>query len=207
MDKNEDWKKELEKTLVVLKPDAVKRGLVGRIIQRFERVGLKMVACKMVVPKNEMIKINYPDPQKDRDWVISMGQKTLKTYGEYQRDVVAELGTANPYELGMKIYQKLIEYWTSGPVIVMVWQGHQAVKIVRDLAGPTAPTQAPPGTIRGDFSFESQILANVQGRVVVRNLIHVSSDLKEAEREMKNWFGSEAQFEDYEKVDYGPMFY
>jgi nucleoside-diphosphate kinase len=207
MDKNEAWKKELERTLVVLKPDAVKRGLVGRIIQRFERVGLKLVGCKMVQPTQEAAKINYPDPQKDQDWVRGMGEKTLKTYGEYQRDVVAELGTADPYELGLKVYEKLIEYWTSGPVVIMVWQGHQAVKIVRDLAGPTTPTQAPPGTIRGDFSFDSQILANVQGRVVMRNLIHVSSDLKEAEREMKNWFGSEAQFEDYERVDYAPMFY
>jgi nucleoside-diphosphate kinase len=206
MDKSEAWKKELEKTLVVLKPDAVKRGLVGQIIQRFERIGLKMVACKMIQPTPEQTKVNYPDPQKDKDWVKKMGEKTLKTYGEYQRDVVAELGTADPYELGMKVFQKLIEYWTSGPVIVMVWEGHQAVRKVRELAGSTTPTQASPGTIRGDYSFDSQILANVQGRVVVRNLIHISEDVAEAEREIENWFGKKAHFESYERIDYAPMF-
>lgn len=202
----EDWKKELEKTLMVIKPDGVKRGLVGRIIERFERVGLKMVACKMVVPTESVVKINYPDPKKNRDWVVGMGNKTLKTYGEYQRDVVEELGTADPYKLGLKIHEKLIEYWTSGPIIAMAWQGHQAVKKARDLAGPTTPTQAPPGTIRGDFSFESQILANVQGRVVVRNLIHISGNVEEAKQEIKNWFGDKTHFEEYRRIDYGPMF-
>jgi nucleoside-diphosphate kinase len=201
-----DWKKELEKTLIVIKPDGVKRGLVGRLLRRFERAGLKLVACKMVMPTPAAVKVNYPDPAKNRAWVEAMGKKTIATYGEYQRDVVAELGTADPHELGMKVYKKLIDYWTSGPVVVMVWQGHQAVKKARDLAGPTTPSQAPPGTIRGDFSFESQILANAQGRVVVRNVVHVSGTAAEAETEIRNWFGDAPHFEDYERTDYGPMF-
>lgn len=201
-----DWQKELEKTLVVIKPDGVKRALAGRIIERLERIGLKMVACKMVMPTAAAAKINYPDPRQDPQWVRGMGEKTLKTYAEYQRDVVEELGTADAYQLGLKIYEKLIEYWTSGPVIVMVWQGHQAVKKVRDLAGVTVPTQAAPGTIRGDFSFDSQILANVQGRVVVRNVVHISGNVAEAGREIKNWFGDEPYFEGYNRIDYGPMF-
>ncbi len=204
---NDNWKRELEKTVVIIKPDGVKRGLTGRIIRRFERMGLKMVACKMVMPAEDVVKVNYPDPEENKEWVIGMGNKTLSSYQEYQRDVVEDLGTADPYEVGMIIYENLINYWTSGPVVAMVWQGHQAVKQVRELIGNTKPSDASPGTIRGDFSFESPLLSTAQGRVVLRNLVHASGDVEEAREEIKNWFGDEKHFDDYERADHGPMMF
>lgn len=148
----------MEQTLVVLKPDAVARGICGEIISRFERVGLKLVACKLIKVSKELAEKHYP---KDREeFIRGMGQKTLDNYKALGIDIKKELGTDDDYQIGLMIRQWLIEMITAGPVLAMIWQGPHAVELVRKLAGHTLPLAASPGTIRGDYSFDSSYLAN-----------------------------------------------
>ena len=198
-----------ERVVVAVKPDGVKRALTGEVLRRMEMVGLKMIAGKMEVPTQAQAKLNYPDVEtpEGHEWMINLGRKTLKTYEENGKDVKAELGTDNPEILGQKIYDKLIEYLTSGPMVVMVWEGHQAVSQARAVAGDTTPSRAVPGTLRGDLAFDSQILGNIQGRIVVRNVLHVSGTPEEALQEIANWFGEDAKFSDkYIRTDHLAMF-
>ncbi|MCC6066744.1 MAG: nucleoside-diphosphate kinase [Pyrobaculum sp.] len=182
----------VERTLVLLKPDAVARGLVGEIIARFERVGLKIVAMKMVRATPGQMERFYPSSE---EWFRSAGNKLLKAYQELGIDPKSRLGTDDPVEAGRRIKDNLIRYMTSGPIVVMVLKGNRAVEVVRKLVGPTAPHAAPPGTIRGDYSVDSPDLAAEEGRVVF-NLVHASDSPAEAEREIKFWFSEE------ELVDY-----
>ena len=121
-------KSAVEKTLLILKPDAVQRGLVGRIIEEFETIGLKMLAAKMVMPDKKVIEGHYPGT---KEWIEGMGHKTLASYKDAGLDVKEEMGTDDPYELGQFVYKRLIDYWQTGPVIVMVWEGPHAVQIAR----------------------------------------------------------------------------
>jgi nucleoside-diphosphate kinase len=175
------------RTLVILKPDAVARGLVGEIIARFERAGLRIVALKMVRATPEQIERFYPSSE---EWLRSAGSKLLKAYRELGIDPRERLGTDDPVEVGRKIKENLVKYMTSGPIVVMVLKGNRAVEVVRKLVGPTAPHSAPPGTIRGDYSVDSPDLAAEEGRVVY-NLVHASDSVAEAEREIKFWFRDE----------------
>lgn len=177
----------IERTLVILKPDAVRRGLVGEIISRFERAGLKIVAMKMVWARPEDVERFYPSSD---EWYSSAGSKLLRSYRELGIDPKSRLGTDDPVELGKLIKRRLVEYMTSGPIVVMVLAGNRAVEVVRKLVGPTAPHSAPPGTIRGDFSIDSPDLAAEEGRVVF-NLVHASDSVQEAEREIAFWFRRE----------------
>jgi nucleoside-diphosphate kinase len=174
----------VERTLVILKPDAVARGLVGEIISRFERAGLRIVAMKMVRASPEEVERFYPSSE---EWFRSAGSKLLKAYQELGIDPVSRLGTGDPVEVGRVIKRSLVRYMTSGPIVVMVLKGNRAVEVVRKLVGPTAPHSAPPGTIRGDFSIDSPDLAAEEGRVVY-NLVHASDSREEAEREIRFWF-------------------
>jgi len=198
-----------ERVVVGVKPDGVKRALAGEIIRRLEMLGLKIVAGKMLVPTVSQAKGNYPDiATKDGyEWLVNLGRKTLNTYKETGRDVVADHGTNNPEILGQRVYDSLIQYLTSGPMIIMVWEGHLAVSQARVLAGATAPAGAIPGTIRGDFSFDSQVLTSVQSRRALRNIVHVSGTVDEALQEISFWFGEEAEFNDkYIRTDHSAMF-
>lgn len=198
-----------ERVVIALKPDGVKRGLVGEVIRRMEMLGLKMVAGKMEVPTRVKAKGNYPDPATDsgHEWMVNLGRKTLITYKELGRDVIADHGTDDPEVIGKKVYNSLLNYLTSGPMVVMVWEGHQAVNQARAIAGATAPLQAVPGTIRGDFSFDSQVFTSTQGGRALRNVIHVSGDPKEALDEITFWFGKDAKFsDDYIRTDHLAMF-
>lgn len=147
-----------ERTLVLIKPDAVKRGLVGIIFQRFEQTGLKVVACKLVFPNRRLLDGHFP---KSENWVRGMGEKTLETYHEYGIDPVEIFGTNDPLAIGRKIKEWNYHYLTLGPVMVMVLQGIHAVDTVRKLIGHTLPYKAAAGTIRGDFSINAADLANV----------------------------------------------
>ncbi|HII46432.1 nucleoside-diphosphate kinase [Pyrobaculum aerophilum] len=181
----------VEKTLLILKPDAVARGLVGEIISRFEKAGLKIVALKMVKASPEEIERFYPSSE---EWLRSAGQKLLKAYQELGIDPRAKIGTDDPVEVGRIIKRSLVKYMTSGPIVVMVLKGNRAVEIVRKLVGPTSPHSAPPGTIRGDYSIDSPDLAAEEGRVVF-NLVHASDSPSEAEREIRFWFREEEVLE------------
>lgn len=169
-----------ERTLVVIKPDGIQRTLIGEIVRRFERAGLKMTAVKMLVPTQEHIEKHYT---LDPEWRRITGEKTIKGY----KDKGMEPPSNDPYEITAKILKNLIKYMTSGPVIAMVWQGVHAVKIVRKLVGGTEPLTSDVGTIRGDYVLDSYQLADVSGRSV-RNLIHASGSVAESENEIKHWF-------------------
>lgn len=175
-----------ERTLVLIKPDAVKRGLIGVICQRFEQTGLKIVACKMVSPNRKLLDGHFP---KSEEWVRGMGEKTLETYREYNIDPIEILGTADPLAIGQKIKEWNYRYLTFGPVMVMVIEGIHAVDMVRKLIGHTLPYKAAVGTIRGDFSINAPDLANVVGSAC-KNLVHASGTTEEAEQEIANWFSS-----------------
>lgn len=198
-----------ERAVIAVKPDGVKRALVGEVIHRMEMLGLKLVAAKMEIPTRAQAKGNYPDPATGSgyEWVVNLGRKTLKTYEELGRDVTTDHGTNDPEKIGWKVYESLLDYLMSGPMVIMVWEGHEAVGQARALAGATAPLAAPPGTIRGDFSFDSQVLTSTQGGRALRNVLHVSGTPDEALQEIAFWFGPEAQFnDDYIRTDHLAMF-
>jgi nucleoside-diphosphate kinase len=171
----------MERTLVLLKPDALERGLVGEIIGRFEKAGLRLLAAKMVRPNEELAHKHYPTDR--REFIEGMGQKTLESSREEGHDPKENFGTEDPHEIGLHLQKWL----TSGPVIALVLEGPNAVEGVRKIAGHTIPVKAGPGTIRGDFSDDSAILANTEKRSI-KNLVHASGDKEEAEFEISLWF-------------------
>ena len=188
-----------ERTLIVVKPDAVKRALVGKIFQRFEDVGLKLLACKMIRPTREEIDSNYPHTE---EWYKGMGEKVLANIKDSELDAMTELGTEDPLKLGRMIGEKIVDYWLEGPVIASVWGGNHAIKVARKIRGFTVPALADAGTILGDYSSDSSTRALKEGRTG-RTFIHASGDQDEAKREIEHWFGKDAQlFEDYDRVDH-----
>ena len=175
----------MERTLVVLKPDALQRGILGDIIGRFERVGLKVVGAKLFRPTKELADQHYP---KDRDeFIIGMAKKTIENYVEQNLNLSDEFGTDDPKTIGLMIQGWLVEFMTSAPVFAVVLEGPHAIDVVRKLTGNTLPAKAAPGTIRGDYSFDSSAMANLSKRPI-RNLIHASGDAKEAQFEIDLWF-------------------
>lgn len=172
-----------EKTFVIIKPDGVQRTLVGEIIRRLERAGLKLVAVKMLVPDEDFIERHYT---LDPEWKRITGEKTIKSY----LDKGFEPPHDDPYKVTEKVLVNLKKFMTSGPVIAMVWQGLHAVKLVRKLVGGTEPFTSDVGTIRGDFVFDSYQLADVDGRAI-RNLVHASGAIEEANKEIDLWFKPE----------------
>ncbi len=176
---------QMEKTLILAKPDAVSRGLVGEILSRYEKAGLKLVAAKMVTPTKDLANQHYPTDR--REFIEGMGHKSLETYTEQGLDPVKELGTADPHQIGLKIQGWMIDFITSGPVMALVLEGPGAIAKAREIAGHTVPAKADSGTIRGDYSDDSPIKANAENRPIY-NLIHASGDKAEAEFEIKLWF-------------------
>jgi nucleoside-diphosphate kinase len=174
----------IEKTLVLIKPDAFNRKLVGEIILRFERVGLKLVEMKITRPATELVEKHYPDEQ---NWIKSAGQKTIDTYQKYNLDLVKDLGTEDALEIGKLIRKWLIQYLTSGTVVAIILSGNHAIEVVRKIVGSTVPLFAALGTIRGDFSVDSPDFSTPEKRVL-ENLIHASDTIEEAEREISLWF-------------------
>ncbi|MCA9385713.1 nucleoside-diphosphate kinase [Candidatus Dojkabacteria bacterium] len=183
----------MQRTLVIVKHDGVSRGLVGEIIQRIERVGYKLLAFEMIKATDEMGQKHYPN---SNEWKQNVGDRTLREYKEKGIDPIKVLGTDDPVEIGELVKQWNVDYLTHGPVVAMVWEGPNAVKVVRKLVGDTIPANANPGTIRGDFSWDSPELANDQNRPFY-NLIHASGTPDEAEDEIALWF-DEMEVFDYE---------
>jgi nucleoside-diphosphate kinase len=131
----------MERTLVIIKPDGVQRGLVGEILHRFERRGLKIVALKMMAVSRELAERHYA------------------------------------VHKGKFFYEGLVSYITTSPVVVMVLEGYEAIKVVRTMVGSTRPHESPPGTIRGDYALMG-----------LRNLIHASDTPDTATSEIALWF-------------------
>lgn len=181
-----------EKTLVILKPDAVQRGLVGEILARFEKVGLKIIGAKMLFASDELLSKHYPSDR--REFIEGMGQKSLDNYKDLGVDPVEAFGTGDAYEIGKQIHHWMIAYLQSGPVFAFVLEGPHAVELVRKFRGHTLPSMAAPGTITGDYSFDSSSLANNAKRPI-KNLVHASGNKEEAEFEVGLWFSDDELFE------------
>ncbi len=175
----------MERTLIVVKPDGVVRGLVGEILRRFEQAGLKLIAAKMVLVTKDLAEKHYPEHREEL-WV-GIGEKTLSHYKEVEADAKKLLGTNDPKEIGKLARVWLLEYITSGPVFAAVLEGPHAVELVRKISGHTLPLKSAPGTIRGDFSFDSSYLANTAKRAI-KNLVHASGNKQEADYEIPLWF-------------------
>jgi nucleoside-diphosphate kinase len=190
-----------ERTVVLLKPDTIKRALIGEIITRFEKVGLKLVAMKMVWVDADMVAKHYTD---EKEYLKLLGGKTLKTYAEYGKDTGEELGTKDAYAIGKMVRKWNMDFLSSGPVVALLLQGVHAVDNVRMMVGNTLPRFAEPGTIRGDYSMDSPILANLNKRSV-KNMVHASGNVKEAEYEAQLWF-HEKEIYDYKRVDEDVMY-
>jgi nucleoside-diphosphate kinase len=178
-----------ERTLVIIKPDGIQRSLIGEIIQRYERVGLKLTAMKMIVPTQAQVLKHYT---MDPEWRVKTGLKTIKGY----EDKGLKPPYTDPLKITEIILKNLSRYMTSGPVIVMIWQGAHAVQLVRKITGGTEPLMSDVGTIRGDYVIDSYSMSDGDGRAV-RNLVHASGSVKEAEDEIKHWFKNN------EIIDYG----
>lgn len=173
-----------ERTLLLVKPDGVRRGLSGEIIARVEQRGLKIIALRMFVATAQQIDGHYP---KEESWIKRLGEKTLSTYAKYGYDTKRELGTEDALAIGAMVRGWLLESLTAGPMVKMVIEGIHAVDMVRKLAGHTMPFAAEMGTIRGDYSVDSAAAANRDKRAV-RNLVHASETPAEAKHEMEYWF-------------------
>jgi nucleoside-diphosphate kinase len=190
-----------EETFVLIKPDGVKRGLTGEIISRIEQRGLKIIALKMIWATKDQIDEHYP---KNDSWIKRLGEKTLATYEKYGYDAKEEIGTDDPMEIGKIVRGWLMDYMTSGPVVKMIVQGIHAVDMVRKMVGNSIPAMAEMGTIRGDFSVDSSVLANRSKRAI-HNLIHASETETEANHEINFWFAPEELCE-YKRAEEDIMF-
>ena len=143
----------VERTLLIIKPDGIQRGLIGTILNRLESKGLKLVGLKLIRLSE------------------SQAQELYRPH------------------VGKPFYEPLIRYMTSGPIVVSVWEGREAIRIVRKLIGATVYTDAEPGSIRGDFSMDTR-----------HNLVHASDSPENAQRELAIVF-DEGDLLDYERID------
>lgn len=191
----------MERTVVLVKPDGLKRGLAGEIIRRMEQRGLKLIACKMMTPDREKARGHYPGTD---EWMAGMGRKTLETYEKYGKDPIAEMGTNDPLAIGKMVAEWNVDFLSSGPVVAMVWEGIHAIDMVRKIVGHTVPAKAEMGTIRGDFSVDSPVLAN-DGKRALRNVVHASGDPSEATHEIAYWFSPE-ELHPYKRAEEDIMF-
>ncbi|HEV8289959.1 MAG TPA: nucleoside-diphosphate kinase [Candidatus Norongarragalinales archaeon] len=190
-----------EKTFVMIKPDGVQRAIIGDIVSRFERAGLRLIAMKMTKPSKELVAKHYPDTA---EWYGIVGGNTVKGYKEQGIDVKKQFGTEDPVEIGKKVKVWLCDFICSGPVVAMVWEGNQAIAQVRKIVGATVPTNATPGTIRGDYTVDSADLANHHGRPI-KNIIHASGNPQEADNEIGLWFKKEELYA-WKRSDENTMF-
>ena len=179
-----------ERSFVIIKPNGIQRSLMGEIIKRLERTGLKFVAFKFFVPDEDRCWKHY---DKDDTWFNEKGANIVKDLKEAGLPVEKEA-----IEYGKDIIKQLAILMTSGPVLAFVLEGNQAVGIVKKIVGGTEPLTSDVGTIRGDLTLDSYALAGIDGRAV-RNLIHCSDKVDEAEREIKLWL-DEKDFVSYRLV-------
>ena len=168
-----------ERTFVILKPDAVQRTLIGEVIMRLERTGLKMIGLKMIVATREQASAHYG---KDNAWCEKVGGRII---ADIEREGKKPTKSALAY--GKEILDGLLDFLTSSPIIIMALEGNQAVGVTKKIVGGTEPLTSDVGTIRGDFTSDSYEIAGIDARAV-RNLVHCSDAVDEAEREIKVWF-------------------
>jgi len=171
----------LERTLVLIKPDGIVRGLIGKIISRFEDAGFKIIAMKMVWIDENFAREHY---KLGEEWARNVFMKTKIAYEKE--------GKKFPYtdhmQFGQTIQKWNVDFLREGPVVAIILEAPHAIEIARKIVGATEPRQAVPGTIRGDFAtIESYAVANKKERVL-RNLIHASDSIENASKEIALWF-------------------
>lgn len=171
-----------ERTLVIIKPDGIQRALIGEIISRIERTGLKFTAFKFLVPTAEQCLAHY---HKDEEWFLKKGNRIIEDLKAQNLPVEKDAMT-----YGREIIDTIVKFMTSGPVLAMVVEGNQSQAIVSKLVGSTEPVSSDVGTIRGDFTVDSYGHSALGNRAV-RNLIHQSGSPEEADYEIGVWFKSE----------------
>lgn len=171
-----------ERTFVIIKPDGVQRALIGEIISRFERTGLKIAALKFAVLSEDKLWKHY---DKDDEWFLKKGAKIAE-----DRQAAGLSAEKEPIEYGKDIIRALVKYMTVGPVVMMVIEGNQAVAVVKKLVGETEPATSDVGTIRGDLTTDSYAVCALDDRAV-RNLIHCSDEVENAKKEIELWFGAD----------------
>lgn len=174
-----------QKTLVLIKPDAVRKNIAGKIISKFEESGLQIKGIKIKKVETEFAEKHYKDSDAQ---ILGMGNKTLDSGGKEKAQEL--FNTTDPKEIGTKLREWLIEFITSTPVIAIVLEGEDAVKKVRAIVGHTDPSKAEKGTIRGDLTEDSIQKANEESRATY-NLVHASGSPEEAEEEISLWFSEE----------------
>lgn len=179
-----------QKALLIIKPDGVQRGIVGKIITRFETVGLKIIGLKFEWANKEKIIAHYPETEA---WFKKVGERTLSNYAKKGLDAKTVFKTDDAVAIGKTVKSWLVDYMQESPVFLAVVEGYDAIEIVRKLSGNTIPVLAAPGTIRGDFSHDTIDLANEQNRPL-RNIIHASDTAEDGEKEVNLWFAKEELF-------------
>lgn len=177
----------IEQSLVLMKPDAVARGIVGEILHRFERAGLKIVGMKLVQVTKDLGAKHY---NHSEEWKEKVGNRNIEDCKQMGLDVIECFGTENPKEIGKQVDERNAEFLAMGPVMAIVIEGPQAVKKIRSLVGSTFPDTALPGTIRGDFGVDSAFSGMKRKRTTF-NMIHASGEVDEAKEEIKLWFKPE----------------
>ncbi len=176
-----------ERTLVLLKPDAIQRSLIGDIMSRLEKTGLKLIAVKMIRATEAQLVEHYA---KDDTWFLQKGQQRVAAL--LAKGLEPEKGR-DPIEYGKDIIRGNVKFLTASPLVGMVWEGNKAVGIIKKLVGGTEPLTSDVGTIRGDLTLDSYDVSDTEGRAI-RNLIHCSDKVQDAEREIKVWFSPEEIF-------------
>jgi len=171
-----------ERTFVIVKPDGVQRSLIGEVIKRIERTGLKLVALKMAIPTEDQCWTHY---NKDDVWFENKGVKILENRQKAGMPI-----EKSAIEYGKDIIKALVKFMTCGPVVMMIWEGNESVGIVKKLVGSTEPATSDVGTIRGDLTLDSYDLAGADDRAV-RNLVHCTDNPAESQREIDIWFKKE----------------
>jgi nucleoside-diphosphate kinase len=182
-----------ERTFVILKPDSIQRSLIGEIMLRLERTGLKLVAAKMLRADEARLTAHYG---KDDAWYREKGAKRKVLLANAGKPVDA---SRSDIEYGRDIIRGVVRYMQASPVLAMVWEGNQAVAVVKKLVGITDPTASDVGTIRGDYQLDSYSLSDAEQRGI-RNLIHCSDQVAEAAREISIWF-TEEELHDYRHIN------
>ena len=164
-----------QQTLIIIKPDGVAGGFSDEIISRYKAVGLEVVKRNDIMAPLEVVEKHYP---MDPAYLRSIGEKAI----------AAGQAVTSAEDQGRKVVTWLRNFITSGPIVVMVLEGEDAVRKARKTTGFTDPSTAEKGTIRGDLGTDSILKANTEERPVY-NLIHASGNEEEAEKEIKLWFG------------------
>lgn len=174
----------MEQTLIILKPDTVKRGIAGEILTRFEKAGLKVVGLKMMLPSEDLVTKHYPD-----ELIPIVGNKTKKDWDSYGIEY-----SETAEEIGQMIVQATRDFMRSSPVVVAVLEADHVVEVVRKMVGSTGPKDSAPGTIRGDYAHLSLGQASLKKKGAA-NIIHASGTVDEAKQEIKMWFNKDEIFQ------------